>query len=485
MESIMNINAAVNNFVWGPVMLALIVGVGIYFSVRLKFLQFAKFGAWNKMTLGRLFKGEKAAEGSVTPFQAFCTAMAATAGVGNLVGVTGAIILGGPGAMFWMFVAGVLGMATKYVEIVLAIQFRKRNDKGEWVGGPMYYITEGLGPKFKWLAIAFSIFGALCAFGIGNMTQINAAVGTAEQMLVDLNIMSAAEAGGYSPFKVAYGFILAVCVGLVIVGGFKRIGNAAEILVPFAGLFCIIGSIVAICLKAEQIGPAFMLIINGAFSPQALGGGILGYTIILAVRFGVARGVFTNEAGLGSAPIAHAAADVDHPVKQGVWGCFEVFADTLVMCTLTAFVVLTSGVIFDPATGLVTEGITVMDGKLIADASQIVSAAYKASFGVAGSIFMAVCVLIFAYCTTLSWSLYGLRCFQFLTKGKGSESYMLVFTLCVIVAAIMKLSFAWDIADTLNGLMAIPNLIALIALSGVVFKLTKEFFSAKKLDAGK
>ena len=462
MEIITNINSTINSFVWGPVMLIFIVGVGLFFSIRLKFLQFSKFGTWNKLTLGLLFKGKKAGEGAVTPFQAFCTAMAATAGVGNLVGVSSAIILGGPGAIFWMFTASIFGMVTKYAEIVLAIRFRKRNEKGEWVGGPMYYITEGLGPKFRWLAICFSAFGAICAFGIGNMTQINAAVGTIETTLVDLNIMSAAETGGYSHLKLIFGIVLALCVGIVIVGGFKRIGNAAEILVPFAGLFCIIGSIIAICIKADQIIPACSMIIDGAFKPQSAAGGILGYTFMQAIRFGVARGVFTNEAGLGSAPIAHAAADVDHPVKQGVWGCFEVFADTLVMCTLTAFVILTSGVFTGPETPMT--------------AAQLISAAFKESFGIFGSIFLAISVLVFAYCTTLSWSLYGLRCFQFLTKGRGTKGYLLLFSLCVVVAAIMQLNLAWDIADTLNGLMAIPNLIALIALSGIVIKLTKEFF---------
>ena len=467
MEVIMEVNSAINSFVWGPVMLLFIVGVGIFFSVRLKFLQFAKFGKWNKMTLGNVFKAGKAAEGSVTPFQAFCTAMAATAGVGNLVGVTGAIILGGPGAMFWMFIAGVFGMATKYAEIVLAIRFRKRNEKGEWVGGPMYYITEGLGPKFKWLAIAFACFGAICAFGIGNMTQINAAVGAVETMLVDMGVVNAAQADGYAHHKLILGIILAVLVGLVIVGGFKRIGEAAERLVPFAGILCIVGSIIAIIIKIDQVGPAFSMIMKGAFNNNAALGGVFGYTLMQAIRFGVARGVFTNEAGLGSAPIAHAGADVDHPVKQGVWGCFEVFADTLIMCTLTAFVVLTSGIYTGPNPGM--------------NATQMVVGAFKLSFGVGGSIFMAVCVLIFAYCTTMAWSLYGLRCFQFLTRGKGSKAYLLIFTACVVVAAVMQLTLAWDIADTLNGLMAIPNLIALFALSGIVIKLTKDFFGNKSV----
>ena len=471
MEALSDFNSAINSFVWGPVMLLLILGVGAYFSIRLKFLQFVKFKTWNKLTIGSLFGVKKAGKGSVTPFQAFCTAMAATAGVGNLVGVSSAIIMGGPGAMFWMFVAGLFGMITKYAEICLSIRFRKRNENGDWVGGPMYYITEGLGPKFKWLAVCFSAFGAICAFGIGNMTQINAAVGTIETMMVDLNIIQSAGAGSYSHTKLAFGIILAISIGLVIVGGMQRIGNAVEILVPFAGLFCILGSIVAVFINAGRIGPAFMMIINGALNIKSAAGGLLGYTLMQAIRFGIARGVFTNEAGLGSAPIAHAAADVDHPVKQGLWGCFEVFVDTLIMCQVTAFVILTSGVYTGHGTGM--------------SADQMISAAFKASFGVFGSVFLAISVLIFAYCTTLSWSLYGLRCFQFLTGGKGSKGYLIVFSLCAAIASTMELTFIWDIADTLNGLMAIPNLIALIGLSGIVIKLTKEFFGGESISAGK
>ena len=459
-------NGIIGGFVWGPWILSLIMGVGLYFTVKLNFFQFTKFGTWNKHTLGLLIKAGKPEAGAVTPFQAFCTAMAATAGVGNLVGVSGSIIAGGPGAIFWMFVSGVLGMITKYAEILLAIRYRERNAQGEWVGGPMFYISKGLGPNFKWLAVIFSICGAVCAFGIGNMTQINAVVGTTQEMMIDLKWITAEEAtAGYSHFKLVLGIVLAVLVGLVIVGGFKRIGETVELLVPFAGIFCIIGSIIAIYLKADKIGEATSMIFQGAFNFKAAAGGVLGYTFMQALRFGVARGVFTNEAGMGSAPIAHAAADVDHPVKQGMWGCFEVFADTLIMCTLTAYVILTSGLFIGPETGM--------------NGSQLVSGAFKASFGVWGSVFLAISVLVFAYCTTLSWSLYGLRCFQFLTGGAGSKGYMVLYSLTVVIAAVMQITLAWDIADTLNGLMMIPNLVGVIALSGVVISLTKEFFGEK------
>jgi len=463
---ITEINKHINNFVWGPVMLVFIVGVGIYFTCGTKFFQLSRFPLWVRNTLGLLFKRKQAEKGAVTPFQAFTTAMAATAGTGNLVGVATALTLGGPGAMFWMWVSGFFGMMTKYAEIVLAIRYRERNAQNDWVGGPMYYIQKGMGKRFHWLALLFSVFGALCAFGIGNMTQINSIVGTSEAMLRDLHVIAPGD--DTFVFKAAMGIGLAFFVMLVIMGGIRRIGEATEKLVPFIGILNIIGCIVAICLKADALGEAFGSIFRAAFQTKAISGGVLGYTLTQAIRFGIARGVFTNEAGLGSAPIAHAAADTDHPVRQGMWGVFEVFADTLVMCTLSGLVILTSGA-FQGAEGL--------------NGAALTSAAFKASFGVFGSVFLAFSVLIFAYCTTLSWSLYGQRCFEYLFKGKGIRVYRLVFSLAVFVAAIMKLELAWDIADTLNGLMAIPNLVALIALSPVVYSLTRSFFTQEKESA--
>ncbi|MDR0488479.1 MAG: sodium:alanine symporter family protein [Propionibacteriaceae bacterium] len=458
-------NSAINSFVWGPVMLIFIVGVGVYYSFRLGFFQIAKFGTWNKNTLGLINFRKKTEPGKVSPFQAFSTAMAATAGVGNLVGVSTSIILGGPGAIFWMFVSGVFGMITKFAEITLAVRFRTRDKAGDVVGGPMYYISRGLGKNWKWLAVLFSIFGAICAFGIGNMTQINAVIGTSSQMFIDLGWMTVAQTEGFATYKLIYGIILAVLVGLVILGGLKRIGATAELLVPFAGIFCIIGSLVAIVMNADQFGAAVVSIFQGAFSENALVGGVVGYAVMNAIRFGIARGVFTNEAGLGSAPIAHAAADVEHPVQQGMWGCFEVFADTLIMCTLSALVILTSGVYTSDPLKWMESG----------DGAALISQSFSASFGTFGSIFIAICTLIFAYCTTLSWSLYGVRCFQYLTKGRGIFGYRLFFCLIVVVAAVMQLTLAWDIADTLNGLMAIPNLVALIGLSGLVVKIYQDW----------
>ena len=462
MHRIIELNNHIHNFVWGPVMLMFLVGIGIYFTVSTNAFQITKIRLWLSNTLALLFQKQKAKDGAVTPFQAFTTAMAATAGTGNLVGVATAIISGGPGAVFWMWVSGFFGMMTKYAEIVLAVKFRKRNAKGDWVGGPMYYITEGMGEHFRWLAVLFSIFGSLCAFGIGNMTQINSIIGTSEAMLLDLGVI--AQPGDAPMFKWVSGIILAILVALVILGGIQRIGSATETLIPFVGLLNIAGCIAAVCIKSENLGQAFSDIFRGAFRWEAVGGGVMGYTIMQAVKFGIARGVFTNEAGLGSAPIAHAAADTDHPVEQGMWGVFEVFADTLIMCTLSGLVILTSGAYKGAATAL--------------DGSQLISASFRASFGVFGSVFLAFSVLLFAYCTTLSWSLYGQRCFEYLLNGRGVRVYQLAFSACVLAAALMKLELAWDIADTLNGLMAIPNLIALTALSGIVLRATREYLSS-------
>jgi len=468
MQKVMEINSAINSFIWGPVMLILSVSVGIYFTARLQGFQITKVKYWLKYTIGLLFGGKKtASKGSITPFQAFTTAMAATAGTGNLVGVATALIAGGPGAVFWMWISGFFGMMTKYAEILLAVHFRKRNRQGDWVGGPMYYITAGMGRDYKWLAVLFAIFGSFCAFGIGNMTQINSIVGTTEAMLIELNIMAGNPAGGHSTFKFVFGIVLALLVALVLFGGLKRIANVTELLVPFVGVACILGCIAAIYIKRENLPGAMSLIFQGAFQMKAAAGGVWGYTIAQAIRFGVARGVFTNEAGLGSAPIAHAAADTDHPAKQGLWGCFEVFADTLVMCTLSALVILTSGVFNGNDAAI--------------DGTRLISAAFKASFGIGGTVFLAFSILIFAYCTCLSWSLYGLRCFEFLTKGRGGQLYQGIYCGVVVLAAIMQLTLVWDISDTLNGLMMIPNLIALIGLSPIVLKLTKEYFTKNRI----
>ncbi len=462
-NSVMQINSIVQDFVWGPVMLVLLVGVGVYYTLRLKLFQLTKISLWVRNTFGRLFTKQTAGKGAITPFQALTTALAATVGTGNMVGVATAIVSGGPGAIFWMWVSAFFGMMTKYSEIVLSVHFRKRNAQKEWVGGPMYYISHGLGSKFNWLAVLFAAFGALAAFGIGNMTQINSIVTSMETMMLQLGVLSsAAPDGSFSPFKLGAGIVLAILVGLVVLGGLKRIGLVTEKLVPFMSVVYILGALGLLVVNYRQIGPAFASIFQGAFQFRSAAGGILGYTIASAMRFGIARGVFSNEAGLGSAPIAHASADTDSPVKQGMWGIFEVCIDTLVICTLTALVILTSGM-FTGADGLTGSALTI--------------SAYNSHYGVFGTIFITVAITLFAFSTVLGWSLYGVRCFEYLTKGKGLTAYKILFTLCVILASIMKLGFVWDISDTLNGLMAIPNLIALFALSGVVIKLTKTFLA--------
>lgn len=459
------INGQIHSFVWGPVMLVFLLGIGIYFTVKTGFFQATQMKLWLSNTIGKLFRKKEAGHGAVTPFQAFTTAMAATAGTGNLVGVGTAILLGGPGVVFWMWVSGLFGMMTKYAEIVLAIHFRKRDHNGDFVGGPMYYIREGLGKRFSWLAILFAIFGSLAAFGIGNMTQISAIAGTAESMLIEFGVFAPGVQQIFI-FRFVLGIILAVLIALVLFGGIKRIGTMTEALIPFVGLLTIFMCIIAVIIKADQLPTALASILQGAFQPRAAAGGILGYTFMQALKYGVARGVFTNEAGLGSAPIAHAAAETKGPVDQGMWGVFEVFADTLVMCTLSALVILTSGVFTGVGTDL--------------DGTQIISAAFAASFGKTGIVLLTISILLFAYATILSWSLYGLRCFEYLTGGRGSNLYLTIFCGAVIVAAVMELDLIWDIADTLNGLMAIPNLVALIGLAPIVLKLTREYLTSKQ-----
>lgn len=466
MSWIERINQVVNNFVWGPVMLVLLVGVGVFYTIRLKGFQISKIGLWLKGTFGALFQKKQAGKGAVTPFQALTTALAATVGTGNMVGVATAIVAGGPGAIFWMWVSAFFGMMTKYAEIVLSVHYRRRNPKGDWIGGPMYYISQGLGKNFVWLAVLFAVFGSLAAFGIGNMSQINSIATSLEVLMVELGALPAlAPEGTLSFFKLGVGIVLAIIAALVIIGGIKRIGQVTEKVVPFMSLFYVIGAIVVCVMNRENLGATFGAIFENAFNMKAAAGGIGGYTITQAMRFGIARGVFSNEAGLGSAPIAHAAADTENPVKQGLWGIFEVFVDTLVICTMTALVVLSTGVFIGPGS---------------VQGSELTIAAYRSSFGLFGTIFVTLSITLFAFTTMLSWSLYGQRCFEYLFKGKGLRIYRIVFVTCIVFSAVMKLGLAWDISDTLNGLMAIPNLIGLCGLSGVVVRLTRQYLQERK-----
>ena len=461
MELIVKVNSFLNGIVWGWPCLILLVGTGVYYTFRCGGVQFRWFGYIMKNTIGKIFEKKEAGEGAITPFQAVCTALAATVGTGNIAGITGAIALGGPGAVFWMWISALFGMCTKFAEVTLAIHFRERNDKGDWVGGPMYYISKGLGKNWKWLGSLFALFGMLAAFGIGNMTQINSIVtsisGTINSF-TPINVNTA---------NLIIGIIVAIFCAIVLIGGLKRIGQVTEKLVPFMAVIYILSALIIFFAHIGNIGNVLRSIFVGAFTPSAVVGGAAGITISAAVKRGVGRGVFSNEAGLGSAPIAHAAADTDSAVRQGCFGVFEVFADTIVICTLTAFAVLMSGtpINFGQAAG-----------------ADLTIAAFGTTFGRVGGIIISVGLTLFATSTILSWCLYGTRCAEFLFKTtKIIKPYQVIFCLIIVLGAVTELSLVWDIADTLNGLMALPNLVGLLALSPIVIKLTREYFNGVRL----
>ena len=459
-----------NGIAWGPWMLILLVGTGVYLSVRLGFLQFRKFGYTMKNTAGRIFHKEKAGSGEVTPFQAVATALAATVGTGNIAGVTGAIAVGGPGAVFWMWISALFGMVTKYAEVVLAVKYRERNAKGDYVGGPMYYIKNGLGKKWTWLAVIFSILGGITAFGTGNMTQVNTIAGSVNTAIDAFGGHTAENTmnflGQTVPVSsVVIGVIVAFIVALVLFGGIKRIGSVTEKMVPFMAAIYVGCSLIVVFANIGSIGTIFKMIFQGAFSAKAALGGAVGVTIMTTISKGIGRGVFSNEAGLGSAPMAHAATSETNPVKQGLYGIFEVFMDTMVICTLTVFTMLCGYV----------SGVEVPWGQ--SAGAEMISASFGTVFGTkAGALIVAVGICLFALSTMLSWSLYGSRCCEFLFGHKSVVPYQVLFILAVVVGAAMELDLVWSIADTFNGFMAIPNLIALLGLSGVVVKLTKEYF---------
>ena len=469
--SIETIVGKLNSFAWGPWMLLLLVGTGVYLTVRVGFLQFRKFGYAMRNTLGKIFRKTEAGEGEITPFQAVSTALAATVGTGNIAGVTGAIAVGGPGAVFWMWVSAIFGMVTKYAEVVLSVRYRERNAQGDWVGGPMYYIRNGLGRGFGWLASLFCVLGALAAFGIGNMTQVNTiatSINTAiDAFGGDTAAHTVALFGQTVPVSsIVIGVIVSAIVTLVLFGGIKRIGAVAEKLVPVMAAVYILASLLVVGSNIGSLGKIFAMIFRGAFSAEAALGGAFGITIMTTIQKGVGRGVFSNEAGLGSAPIAHAATSERNPVMQGMYGIFEVFMDTIVICSLTAFTVLCG----------VESGVAIEWGQ--SAGTELVAAAFGTVFGgKTGAMIVAVGITLFALSTILSWSLYGTRCFEFLTGGRGVKAYQIIFVIVVILGATLELELVWDIADTLNGFMAVPNLVALLGLSGVVIRLTKEHFS--------
>ena len=453
-------------------MLILLVGTGFFLSFRMGFLQFTRIPYWWKNTAGKLLHKHEAGEGEVTPLQALTTALAATVGTGNIAGVTGAIFIGGPGAVFWMWVAALVGMMTKYSEVVLAVRYRERNAKGDWVGGPMYYIKNGLGKNWAWLGGVFCILAALAAFGIGNATQVQS-IADAINNAIDSFTPNAAATFQFlgSPVRITtfiVGIIVAIIVALVLFGGIKRIGQVTEKLVPFMAVVYIVAALAVIIINIGQIGKVFGMIFQGAFSPDAAIGGVFGITVLTSMKKGVGRGCFSNEAGLGSAPIAHAATSETDPVRQGLYGIFEVFMDTIVICTLTSLTVLT---VYSAG------GIDITWGS--GGNGSNVAAAMSTVFGSKlGAVIIALCLSLFALSTILSWSLYGTRCFEYLFGVKASKVYQVLFIVFVLIGATMSLADAWNLADALNGFMAIPNLIALLALSGVTIKLTREHLAA-------
>ncbi len=443
METISNINSVINSFVWGPYMLVLLVGTGVFITFATGFFQISRIKLWCSKTFGSLRKKNTAGK-NITPFQAVSAALASTVGTGNIAGVATAIVAGGPGAVFWMWVSAFFGMMTKYSEVLLAVHFREKDKNGIHYGGPMYYIEKGV--KAKWLAVAFAFFGAFASFGIGNMTQSNSIAGALQSFSIP---------------PIVTGIVFAVLSALVIIGGIKRIATVTEKLVPFMAVLYFFGAVVLLIMNASAIPEAFSVIFASAFNIKSVGGGVMGYGIAQAMRYGVARGVFSNEAGLGSAPIAHAASESKNPAEQGLWGIFEVFVDTIIICTLTALIVLTSGLY--------------QSGEL--SGAALTAGAFELGFGSAGNIFLSVSLICFAFSTIIGWSYYGERCLGYLSKNNKivTQVYRLLFIISIVVGATLELTLVWNIADTLNGLMAIPNLVALLILSGTIIAITKKY----------
>ena len=461
LETITAVNQAVNSFIWGIPAMVCIIGVGLLLSVRTGFLQIRKFPYAIRTTIGRIFRRKDASDGAMTPFQAVCTALAATVGTGNIAGVAGAIAIGGSGAVFWMWCSALLGMCTKFAEVTLAVHFRERNKNGELVGGPMYYIKNGLGSRWQFLAVLYSLFGVLTVFGTGNATQVNTIVTAIDSAL----LATGSGLNGILPtLNLIVGVVVAMMVAMVLLGGVKRIGSVTEKLVPFMALFYIVLALGVVALNYRRFPAVLASIVGGAFDPQAVTGGAIG-SVFLSMQKGVSRGIFSNEAGLGTGSIAHACADTHKPVKQGMFGIFEVFADTIVICTLTAMVILCSGV---PV------------GYGSAAGAELTISGFTATYGGWSSIFTAVALCCFAFSTIIGWGLYGSRFLVFLCRSdKVAKPFFLVYSFVSILGATMDLGLLWSIADTFNGLMSIPNLLALLLLSGTVVRLTKEFFASE------
>ncbi len=465
-QTIADINAAVNGVVWGVPALVLLIGTGILMTVLTKFFQFRRFGHMWKNTIGGLFRRdtgirESRDRHSISQFQSLCTALSATIGTGNIAGVAYAITMGGPGAVFWMWIAAIVGMMTNYSENVLGIYFRRRNEKGEWSGGAMYYLKDGVG-RMKYgkqagavLAVLFSIFAVVASFGIGNMGQV-------ASITESLNAMIPA---GGNTVNIVTAAVLVVFLSLVILGGLKRIATTNEKIVPFMAVFFIIGSLIIIVMNASKVPAAFGAIFSGAFNFKSAAGGVGGAIIAQAMTWGFKRGVFSNEAGLGSSVMVHSASNVKEPVVQGLWGIFEVFADTIIVCTCTALVILTTGVV-DMGTGASVSGATKLG---------LATEAFTKSFGTFGGVFLAVAVTLFAFTTILGWSYYGTKAWEYLFGTRSTLLYKILFIAMVAFATVIDVSLAIDLSDTFNGLMAIPNLIGVVCLSALVVKITKNY----------
>ena len=460
-EKIASINSVVNSFIWGVPTMICIIGVGILLTVRTRCIQVRKFGVAMKNTIGKIFDKTQARDGSMSPFQAVCTALAGTVGTGNIAGVAGAIALGGPGAIFWMWCSAFLGMCTKFSEVTLAIHFREKNKNGEYIGGPMYYIKNGLSKKWHFLAVFYAVFGVLTVFGTGNATQVNTIVSSVNTALMNFNILKGEP---NSNVNLIFGIFIAALVAMVLLGGIKRIGQVSEKLVPFMAVLYVILALGVIILNIQRVPGVFAQIVSGAFTPRAATGGIIG-SMFLSMKRGVSRGIFSNEAGLGTGSIAHACADTDNAVHQGMFGIFEVFMDTIVICTLTGLVILLAApnISYGQAAG-----------------AELTISGFTATYGGWVSILTAIAMCCFAFSTIIGWGLYGSRCIEFLGGEKFVRPFLVVYSFVSIVGATMNLGLLWDISDTFNGLMAVPNLIALLMLSGHVKKLAIEVDQAEK-----
>lgn len=461
LEKIASINHVVNGFIWGVPAMVCIIGVGILLSFRTKFIQVRKFGVAMKNTIGKIFDKTQARDGAISPFQAVCTALAGTVGTGNIAGVAGAIALGGPGAVFWMWCSAFLGMCTKFAEVTLAIHFREKNENGEYVGGPMYYIKNGLSKKWRFLAVLYAVFGVLTVFGTGNATQVNTIVSSINSALMNFNLVSES---GNSNINLIFGIFIAALVAMVLLGGIKRIGQVSEKLVPFMAVLYVILSLGVIIMNIGHVPAVFSEIIRGAFTPKAATGGIIG-SMFISMKRGVSRGIFSNEAGLGTGSIAHACADTDNAAHQGMFGIFEVFMDTIVICTMTGLVILIAApnISYGQAAG-----------------AELTISGFTATYGGWVSILTAVAMCCFAFSTIIGWGLYGSRCIEFLGGTKLVRPFLVVYSFVSIIGATMNLGLLWDIADTFNGLMAVPNLIALFLLSGQVKNLAMDVEKAEK-----